>query len=67
MHTQTVDITAFGVVNTHKYRTAATKKRCRGKMPYTISSRSGTDGVSLSVSKLKLIYSSLIFLVINSH
>ena len=30
-------------------------------MPYMISSRSVTDGVSLSVSKSKLVYSSLIF------
>jgi len=30
-------------------------------MPYTISSRSVTDGVSLSVSKSKLVYGSLIF------
>ena len=32
-------------------------------MPYIISSQSVTDGVSLSVSKSKLVYSSLIFLV----
>ena len=31
-------------------------------MPYMISSQSVTDGVSLSVSKSKLGYSSLIFL-----
>jgi len=31
-------------------------------MPYMISSQSVTDGVSLSVSKSKLVYSSLIFL-----
>jgi len=30
-------------------------------MPYMLSSRSVTDGISLSVSKSKLIYSSLIF------
>jgi len=30
-------------------------------MPYMISSRTATDGVSLSVSKSKLVYSSLIF------
>ena len=30
-------------------------------MPYMISSRPVTDGVSLSVSKSKLVYSSLIF------
>jgi len=30
-------------------------------MPYMISSRSVTDGVNLSVSKSKLVYSSLIF------
>jgi len=30
-------------------------------MPYKISSQSVTDGVSLSISKLKLVYSSLIF------
>ena len=30
-------------------------------MPYMISSRSGTDGVSLSVIKSKPVYSSLIF------
>ena len=30
-------------------------------MPYMISSRSVTDGVSLSVSKSKLVYRSLIF------
>jgi len=30
-------------------------------MPYIISSRSVTDGISLSVSKSKLVYSSLIF------
>ena len=28
------------------YTTAATKKSCRGKMPYMISSQSVTDGVS---------------------
>jgi len=44
------------------YITAATKKSCRSKMPYLISSRSVTDGVSLSVSKSKLVYSSWIFL-----
>jgi len=44
------------------YTTAATKKSCLGKMPYMISSQSVTDGVSLSVSKSKLVYSSLIFL-----
>ena len=44
------------------YTTAATKKSCRDKMPYMISSRSVTDGVSLSVSKSKLVYNSLIFL-----
>jgi len=43
------------------YTTAATEKSCRGKMPYMIRSRSVTDGVSLSVSKSKLVYSSLIF------
>jgi len=43
------------------YTTAATKKSCLSKMPYVISSRSVTDGVSLSVSKSKLVYSSLIF------
>ena len=37
------------------------QKSCRGKMPYMISSRSVTDGVSLSVSKSKLVYSTLIF------
>jgi len=31
-------------------------------MPYMISSQSVTDGISLSVSKSKLVYSSLIFL-----
>jgi len=31
-------------------------------MPYTISSQSVTDGISLSVTKSKLVYSSLIFL-----
>ena len=31
-------------------------------MPYMISSQSITDSVSLSVSKSKLVYSSLIFL-----
>ena len=31
-------------------------------MPYMISSQSVTDGVSLSVSKSKLVYNSLIFL-----
>ena len=36
------------------------RERCRGKMPYTISSRSVTDGESLSVSKSKLVYRSLI-------
>ena len=30
-------------------------------MPHMISSQSVTDGVSLSVSKSKLVYSSLIF------
>jgi len=44
------------------YTTAATKKSCRVKMPYMISSRSVTDGVSLSVSKSKLVYNNLIFL-----
>jgi len=39
------------------YTTATTKKSCRGKMPYMISSQSVTDGVSLSVSKSKLVYS----------
>jgi len=47
------------------YTTAATKKSCRGKMPYMINSQSVTDGVSLSVSKSKLVYSS--YLIINSH
>jgi len=37
------------------------KKAVAAKMPYMISSRSVTDGVSLSVSKSKLVYSSLIF------
>jgi len=31
-------------------------------MPYMISSQSVTEGVSLSVSKSKLVYSSFIFL-----
>jgi len=31
-------------------------------MPYMISSQSVSDGVSLSVSKSKLVYSSLLFL-----
>jgi len=35
-------------------------------MPYMISSQSVTDGISLSVSKLKLVYKSLIF-VDNKH
>jgi len=43
------------------YTTAATKKSCRSKMPYMISSQSVTDGISLSVSKSKLVYGSLIF------
>jgi len=43
------------------YTTAATKKSCRSKMPYMISSRSVNGGVSLSVGKSKLVYSSLIF------
>jgi len=43
------------------HTTAATKESCRGKMLYMISSRSVTDGVSLLVSKSKLVYSSLIF------
>jgi len=30
-------------------------------MPYMISSRSVTDGVSLSVNKSKLVYNSLVF------
>jgi len=30
-------------------------------MPYMFSSQSHTDGISLSVSKSKLVYSSLIF------
>ena len=42
-----------------QYTTAATKKSCRSKMPYMISSRSVKTG--LSVSKSKLVYSSLIF------
>jgi len=37
------------------------KKSGRSKMPYMISSQSVTDGVSLSISKLKLVYNSLIF------
>ena len=41
--------------------TAKTKKIYRSKMLYMISSQSVTDGVSLSVSKSKLVYSSLIF------
>ena len=32
-------------------------------MPYMISSQLVTDGVSLSVSKSKLVYSSLIFVI----
>jgi len=32
-------------------------------MPYMISSQSVIDGVSLSVSKSKLVYSSLIFYI----
>jgi len=47
---------------TQLYTTAATKKNCRGKMLYMISSQSVTNSVSLSVSKSKLVYSSLIFL-----
>jgi len=43
------------------YITAATTKSCRSKMPYMISRRSVTGGVSLSVCKSKLVYSSLIF------
>ena len=46
---------------THSTVIATTKKSCRSKMPYTISSRSVTDGVSLLVNKSKLVYSSLIF------
>jgi len=38
------------------------EKRCRSKMPYMTSSWSVTDGISLSVSKSKLVYSSLISL-----
>jgi len=41
------------------YTTAATKKSCRSKMLYMISSWSVTDGISLSFSKSKLVYSSL--------
>jgi len=37
------------------------KKRCRSKMPYMMSSRSVTDWISPSVSKSKLVYSSLVF------
>jgi len=36
------------------------RKRCHRKMPYMISSRSVADGISLSVSKWKLVYRSLI-------
>ena len=42
------------------YTTATTKKSCCSKMPYVISSQSVTGGTSLSVSKLKLVCSSLI-------
>jgi len=37
------------------------QKQCRSKMPYMISSRSVADGISLSATKSKLVYSSLIF------
>jgi len=47
---------------THYTQLPARKKSCRSKMPYMISSRSVTDGVNLSVSESKLVYSSLIFL-----
>ena len=43
------------------YTTATTKESCLSKILYMISSQSFTDGVSLSVSKSKLVYSSLIF------
>ena len=45
------------------YTTATAKKSCRSKMPYMISSQLVTDGVSLSVSKSKLVNSSLIFVI----
>ena len=43
------------------YTTDATEKSCRSKLLYMISSQSVTDGVSLSISKSKLVYNSLIF------
>jgi len=36
-------------------------------MPYMISSQSVTDGISLLVSKSKLVYSSLIFVDKKTH
>jgi len=47
--------------------TAATKKSCRSKMPYVISIRSVTDGVSQSISKSELVYSSLIYVDNNNN
>ena len=43
------------------------QKSCRSKIPYVISSRSVTDGTSLSVSKSKLVYSSLIIVHTHTH
>jgi len=40
---------------------ACNKKKTLQQNAYMISSRSVTDGISLSVSKSKLVYSSLIF------
>jgi len=52
---------AYRKIFFYKKALAVTKKSCRSKMPYMISSRSVTDGISLSVSKSKLVYNSLIF------
>jgi len=57
MHCQNV------IYDTRRYRTQllSQRKRCCSETPYMISSQSVTDGVSLSVIKSKLVYSSLIF------
>jgi len=46
---------------THCTQLPQQTKAVAAKMPYMISSQSVTDGVSLSVIKSKLLYSSLIF------
>ena len=46
---------------THCTQLPQQRKSCCSKMLYVISSQSVTDGIHLSVSKSKLVYSSLIF------